>query len=129
MKESKYKALACIAVIVFVMASFLNGCYYDNAQLLYPEGLDCVPTEVSFSEQVVPILESHCEGCHNTSSSSGSVVLDNYNDIVGVAENGELLCSIEHGTTCSPMPKNAARLDNCSIATIAAWIDEGLLQN
>lgn len=129
MKKSKQIAIGCLAVISAVLVSFLNGCYYDNAQLLYPEGFDCLPAEVSFSEQVVPILEGHCVGCHNTSSSSGSVVLDNYNDIVGVAENGELLCSIEHGTTCSPMPKNAAKLDNCSIATIATWIDEGLLQN
>jgi mono/diheme cytochrome c family protein len=79
---------------------------------------------------VVGILSANCYSCHGgAASGSGGVKLDSYNAVLPYIKNGQLLNNIKHAPGADPMPKNAPKLDDCSINTIAAWINNGFTNN
>ena len=89
----------------------------------------CDPNSATFASGVNPIINTNCVGCHNNSLASGGINLSGYNNIKSNALSGKLICSIEHGSGCSAMPKNAARLNNNCIQLIKNWVNNGALNN
>jgi len=89
----------------------------------------CDTTNVSFKNNVFPIVQTYCLGCHSGSAPGGGIYLRNYNDLVAVANNGKLMGSIRHDPGYSPMPKNANKLSDCQIATFNIWIKNGTPNN
>lgn len=112
-------------IIVFVMQS----CYYDNEEDLYPNPPECDSINVSYSEDVWPIIATNCTSCHSGGAPAGNVYLDNYDNIVVAADNGSLMGTIKHENGYSPMPKGGGMLSECSIATIQRWVDDGTPDN
>ena len=115
------------AGILWVWAILLGtGCYYDVEEKLYPN--NCNAQNVSYQAVVLPILERECYSCHNTLTQNGDVNLEGYDRVFTWIENGELLAAIRHEGPF-PMPKDAAKLDSCTIAKIETWIAGGALNN
>jgi len=113
---------------IFLVAGLaLSGCYYDNVTDLYPNG--CNVIDVSYSRNLVPILDANCLSCHNDLSQQGGVVLEEYEDVLRYVENGELLGSIKHEDGFEPMPLTGGKLTNCQIKKFEAWIDAGAFDN
>lgn len=121
------KKSACYIGIVILMG--LNSCYYDSVEELYPQPPDCDTSNVTFSNSVLPVINSNCTSCHSGSAPSGNLNLTNYDEIVAVAQNGSLLGAINHESGWSPMPKNGNKLDNCSINKIEYWVSSGYPNN
>ena len=94
-----------------------------------PETPDCIITNVSFSEVVVPILEENCYGCHSGNNPSSGIPLDSYEAIKQQVANQKLYGSIARLPDYIPMPLNKDPLPECEINQIKAWIDEGALNN
>jgi len=46
-----------------------------------------------------------------------------------MVDGGNLFGAITHNPSRSPMPKDGAKLDTCSITKIKIWIDKGALNN
>ena len=84
----------------------------------------CDTTIATFSGQVWPVLETYCTGCHNTSNSSGGIVMADYTDVVSLAENGSLMGAIRWDAGYANMPLNQ-QLSECSINLIQKWINDG----
>lgn len=121
--------------ILFILAgiittAFLGSCYYDKAELLYPESkLPCDTTAVAtYSTDVAPVMSASCNmsGCHNTTDASAGVILDTYAGVKIQALNGRLVGSTSATGT---MPKGANKLANCTLAKIQKWIDSGTPNN
>ncbi len=120
--------LLCAALIMST-----SSCLYQNAQDAYP----CVTGTVSFSKDVEPILAANCYLCHsqaNAFSSGQGYRLDAYSfdSLYASPASGDIL----YGNIADPnisdvshMPKNAASLSPCDIATIKTWIDQGYKNN
>jgi len=108
---------------------FLNSCYYDTVEELYPLPPPCDTSNITFSNEILPMINSRCTGCHSGSAPSGNVYLESYDDIVTAATNGSLLGTIRHEAGWSPMPKNGAKLDNCTISKLEIWIADGTPNN
>jgi hypothetical protein len=93
------------------------------------EGVDCLgpcdTLNITYQGTVLPLLQDNCIGCHNSSVP----LLLTYNDVKVQVNNGKLLCAINHGSGCKPMPKNAAMLSPCKIKQITKWIASGALNN
>lgn len=110
-----------------------SACYYDHEETLYgaTSGQTCTDTvgTVSYAQKVVPILQSSCYGCHAGSFPSGNQAMGTYATDKAMAQNGKLMGTINHAAGYSPMPKSAAKLSSCKIATIKKWIDAGMLNN
>lgn len=118
-----------VVVAVIFLSVALQACYYDNEQDLYPVQAECDTTNVSYSQDVWPIISSNCTSCHSGGAPSGNVYLDNYDNIVVAADNGSLLGAIKHESGYSPMPKGGGMLSDCNISIIETWVNEGTPDN
>lgn len=120
-----------LLILAGVLATaILGSCYYDKAELLYPDSkLPCDTTAlVKYSTDVAPIMSSSCNmsGCHNTTDAASGVILDTYAGVKVQALNGRLMGSTSATGT---MPKGANKLLNCTLAKIQKWIDSGTPNN
>lgn len=90
---------------------------------------DCNPDEFSFSVNLFPIVQLHCQGCHSGSQPDGGISLTNYTQVKAVADNG-LLMSALNGTNGSPlMPYNTLGLPDCYKSQFQTWVDAGAPNN
>ena len=113
--------------MVITVVSTMAGCVYVKKDLITT---NCnLPPTVSFATDVTPILQSNCYSCHSTASNITGVLLENFNEVSLYVQNGRLLGTITHASGYIPMPDGAAKLDDCSIAAIKNWIDNGAPNN
>lgn len=106
----------------------LSSCYYDSEENLYPSS-GCSTENVSFSNDVKPILLNSCLSCHNNVALQGNITLETYDDVIVYVNNGTLLGSIKHDGGFKAMPQNANKLDDCRISKVESWINAGALNN
>lgn len=92
-------------------------------------GGNCNTQNVSFSQNIQPILQTNCTGCHGGAAPSDNINLSNYAGVYAVATNGRLNGSITHANGFTPMPLGLAQLPECDIAKIQAWIQAGAPNN
>lgn len=120
--------------ISILMILLLSSCYYDKADILYPQSnvSNCDTTNITYANQVSQILNTYCNNCHGATTAAavgGGINLSNYSSMKAHVDNGSLINSILQNGKASPMPKNANKLDNCSINKIQIWINKGALNN
>ncbi len=130
---NKVRTLHSMLIILFMMA-LITGCYYDNEEYLYPATADCNTDNMSYANDVWPVISSSCTGCHGGANPSGGIKLENYSDVsasgaIQAGNYGSLYGTISHASGNSPMPKNSDKLSDCTISKIKAWIDQGMLDN
>lgn len=89
----------------------------------------CDTSSYMFANDVVPILETYCTGCHTGSSAGGGIVLTDYASVKTQVMNGKLMGSISHSSGFSAMPKNSAKMNDCKIKIVQKWIDSGYPNN
>ena len=116
-----------VPAILLVLLGF-SSCYYDKAEILHPQTA-CDTAVVTYSTSVAPILSANCISCHGGSTPSASISLDLYSGVKQQVNNGRLWGAISHGPSYSPMPKNANKLNTCSIEKIRIWIAAGAPNN
>lgn len=115
---------------LMVGSMFFSSCYYDTVQELYPaSGATCDTSNVSYITDVKPVLDANCLGCHSNSLPSGSISLEGYSNVQGVANSGLLYKVINHAPGIPAMPQGQPQLPSCQILKIKAWIDAGAAQN
>jgi hypothetical protein len=89
----------------------------------------CDTTNVSYQDDVYPIISLVCSSCHSGSDPSGGILLTNYANISSEAVNGLLLSAISWDGNAAQMPDNGPQLDECYINLIQIWVDNGALDN
>lgn len=85
----------------------------------------CDTTNIKFSTFIAPLVQNKCQGCH----SSQAPLLTNYTQIKASIQTGKFVGSINHTAGFSAMPKGIAKLPNCELSKINAWIKRGALNN
>ncbi len=110
------------AVLLLGLAA---GCTYSKAA---PEVAPCeaTPQSVTYAGVISPIFEANCRQCH--SGRGGGIDFSNYQGISRFPSE-DLLGSIEHAPSYSPMPKGRAKLSECDIKRIKVWIEAGKPNN
>ncbi len=88
---------------------------------------------ISFSQQIFPVINRSCVGCHGSSNSNGGIVLESYTDIKNVANTlrnstSLLLGVIRRESGFSPMPPTGT-IDDCTIRQFELWVEQGLANN
>jgi len=111
-----------------MVSLIFTSCYYDNEEELYPEDT-CKTDDMSYSNDIVPILEDNCYSCHDQANNQGGVTLEGYSNLKAYVDNGKLLGAIKHEPGFSEMPQDEPQLEQCQIDKIEAWIDQGALDN
>lgn len=121
-----------ITLTAIIMLSLTESCYYDKADLLYPDGKTVCDstTTAKFSTDVLPLMNTSCNsGCHSTASASAGIILDTYNGVKAQVANGKLMGSINQANGYSAMPKGGGKLNTCTIAKLQQWINAGAPNN
>src|SRR4030095_5875704 len=121
------KRIYYCTVLVILIA--IDGCYYDVEEDLYPSNTICDTSLVTYSQTVRPILDNKCMNCHNPSASMGTVVLENYTDVMKYVNSGQLVGAINHDPNYNAMPQGEAKLDDCTILKIETWVLSGSPEN
>lgn len=125
MKRSFF-ALFISAVIVFFS---VESCYYDNEEDLFVGLNTCDTTNISYADDVAPILINRCYACHETGVDGGGIILNGYDNTKIWIDNGRLLGSVKQEAGFSPMPKDAGKIPECEINKIEAWVRIGAPDN
>lgn len=129
------KKLLMIAGVAVLISTL--GCYNDKYDKLYvtPPNTVCDTTAMSFTNNILPILNANCNiagGCHNTSGKSVSQFdFTTYPDVKTEATIDIMVNDI-NGTPSSrhhAMPLNLPKISQCDINQITAWINQGALDN
>lgn len=115
-------------LMTMVLATVMSSCYYDVEEELYP-GMACDTANVSYAEDIVPILTANCYVCHSQAINTANITLEGYQNLLEYVNNGRLLGAIKHEVGFSPMPKNAPKLVECNIEKIETWINAGAPNN
>lgn len=111
-------------------ADQINQIYLWISQGALNNGCDeCDTIDVTFSEDIFPIIDLNCQGCHSGSSPSGDLELLDYMDISAIAMNGSLYSSVTGNDGYELMPYNGDPLFQCDIDKIEIWINEGAPNN
>lgn len=121
-------------IFAFVLPALIFiSCYKDNKEDMYGLGIgnDCDTTDVTFSATISPVLQSKCatSGCHDAGTQSSGVNLSAYSGAKSIAVNGSLMQVINHASGYPAMPQGGAKLDDCTIAKIQKWVNDGAPNN
>lgn len=93
-------------------------------------------TEVSFANDVQPILESRCAKCHMGEFVSEGLHMDTYETLMAGSDHGPVIVPgdaddslLVEKLLSSEMPKRGPKLTPIQIQTITDWIDAGAPNN
>ncbi len=116
-------------IVSFFVILLFSYCSYNNEEELYPNEI-CDTTNISYANDIKPILEQNCYPCHSNSVDYyGNLSFENFIHIQRVVDNGTLLKNIKHEPDGNPMPEDAAKLSDCNINKIEAWVNRGIPNN
>lgn len=124
MNLKKNTVLSSLLILLLILAS----CYYDVEEEIYPQ-TDCNVDNVTYSVNIVAILQSNCYVCHSQAINQAGITLEGYNNLKTYVDNGRFLGAVKHESGYSPMPQGAPQLPDCQIAQIEQWIMEGAPNN
>lgn len=116
-------------ILTFLLYSVsLPSCYYDVEAELYPE-TTCQTLNLSYSQDIVPILQNNCYRCHDQQNQLGGVLLEGHTPLLKFVNNGKLLGVIRWDTGFPTMPRDAAKIPDCNISMIETWVNDGAPNN
>lgn len=88
---------------------------------------------VDFSHDVLPLLQEHCAKCHTDGTYKGGFSMDTRETMVnsdhvvpGDSASSDLIALLMLPDAVDRMPQEADPLSEEAIATLTAWVDEGL---
>lgn len=122
----RFLSVSCMFVCFFAL--LLQGCKYDSEEELYSDdGFTCDTTNISFSEDIEPIIDNSCAttGCH-VPGGDGNGVFTRFNELKEKVNNESLRQRV---VVIQDMPKGPETLTTCQINQVEAWINIGAPNN
>lgn len=115
-------------ILMFSALFAVTGCYYDNAEEMYENfPQDCDVSAVSYSTDIVPILDQNCLSCHSGSAPQANLDLSTYQNVSDNAASVRNRINLPPGDPLL-MPQDGPMI-KCNIDKINNWIDQGALNN
>jgi len=122
-----------ILLLFFLFLLGFTACKHEPAIFDGPIALDAGSTEVSFQDEVLPLLLSNCamSGCHDAGSRQEGIQLTDYRNIVkevvprdpGDSELYEVITETDGDKRMPPPPQPA--FSSAQTDLIRRWIEEG----
>ena len=114
----------------FTFLFIFNRCTNESEENLL-NGKVCDTLNLTYSNDIKPILEANCYSCHdNTNSCSCNFNIQNFEELKAMLVNGTLISAINRIPGYRyQMPYGKPKLPDCTIKKISAWNNAGHLQN
>lgn len=90
---------------------------------------ECETENMSYSDDIRPILQLNCYSCHSGSSPNAGLDLSQYSVVETISLNGRLLGAVKHQSGYTPMPYQTDMLNDCTIMKIESWVNDGAQNN
>ena len=122
---------ALAAVVGIALAVQTDG----NIPVKDPATTAVTQREVSFAEEVLPILEKYCVECHSEESAELGLKLDTYEGVMGgsdygtVVEAGDVESLLVEMIESGDMPDGGDPMPAEELNVIKAWVTEGAQKN
>ena len=109
---------------LFFFSVFLAySCAKDKVNYTAPP--NC-PDTVSFNQEVLPLIQTNCTGCHDQGNSSGGYIFTNHSNI---SSSADAILGSMHANGYQLMPLGGPALADSLIQKIECWIYQGKLNN
>jgi len=120
---NKNKILGIVLILLF--GTSISSCYYDNEEELYPYGnLNCdTLTNITYTNSIQAIANTNCaiSGCHTGVNPTGGIVLETYQQMKSIADDGKLGNRVLVQQNMPP----SGPLSTCDLEAIQVWINNG----
>lgn len=116
---SIFFVLSSVAILTLFLPS---ACSKAKAPPALPQ-IVCTST-ISFSQQIAPMIEENCAGCHGSGAGT-SPVLSNYDEI---SQNADKMIHALRGTP-QLMPQGGPALADSLIQQFQCWMQQGKMNN
>tara|TARA_Y100001978_G_scaffold202228_1_gene222677 strand:+ start:1959 stop:2306 length:348 start_codon:yes stop_codon:yes gene_type:complete len=107
---------------VVVSISVLNSCLKDKV----PNEFAACSDLVSFSQDIQPLVELNCLGCHNEVVAANDVILTNH---LRIANEANRMINSMQASGMDLMPFGGPPLSDSLIQLFQCWILQGKLDN
>lgn len=119
--------------IIPIIAAFLVSAY----AIFQSDLTNAAPqTNVSFANDVQPILESRCGSCHMGEFVSKDLSMGTYENLMAGSQNGPVIIPgnandslLVQKISSGEMPKRGPKLTPAQVQVIIEWIDAGAPNN
>ncbi|MEY4992136.1 MAG: hypothetical protein RI948_1014 [Bacteroidota bacterium] len=108
--------------LFFIGSAALFSCTRDKVTPIDP---NC-NTTISFSNDVLPILQANCISCHDQGNASGGYDLSSY---TAISANADAVVGSMKANSYQLMPLGGPALPDSTIQKISCWIQQGKLDN
>lgn len=113
--------IASVAMLTSVL--LLNSCNKDQVALPLVDP-NC-PDTISFSQQILPMTDSHCKSCHDTGNSTGYTI----SDYANISANASIILNSLRGEAGIQLMPPSGALPDSLIQQFSCWISQGKLNN
>tara|TARA_B100000674_G_C37679334_1_gene840772 strand:- start:61 stop:408 length:348 start_codon:yes stop_codon:yes gene_type:complete len=107
---------------IVVSISVLNSCLKDKV----PNEFAACSDLVSFSQDIQPLVELNCLGCHNEVVAANDVILTNH---LRIANEANRMINSMQASGMDLMPFGGPPLSDSLIQLFQCWILQGKLDN
>ncbi|MBL8051138.1 MAG: hypothetical protein JNM46_07950 [Anaerolineales bacterium] len=133
----KKQFILIIIAFVFVCAVVIfQGNSIDNVTAARPSETSVRVENVSFQDDIQPILERRCIKCHGGEFPSEGLNVETYESLISGSQNGLVIIAGEANNSLlfqkiesGEMPKRGQHLTAEQIELIRQWINEGAQNN
>jgi len=84
--------------------------------------VQCDANEFDFTINISPLVETYCQGCHQSGASNGGVILETEAEIRAIANDGRFVNTLNATNGYSKMPP-VNNLTSCEVDQITNWIN------
>ena len=112
-------------VSLFIFALMLIGLMSCTREKVTPIDQQC-NTTISFANDVMPIMQANCIGCHEQGNASGGYDLSSY---AAISANATAVLGSMKGSGYQLMPQGGPALEDTTIQKITCWIEQGKQDN
>jgi len=123
-----------ILITIFLVSAYaiLQGSPTNAASRL-----NATPSaDISYSKDVLPILESRCSKCHMGEFTSKNLNMETYESLMAGSQNGPVIVAgnareslLAQKILTGKMPKRGPKLTTAQIQIIIDWINAGAQNN
>lgn len=129
MKLSVVSSLLMAGIVALSWA----GCSKDSQNPDYIAEANCSAVDANtntYTLAIKAIMDSSCAlgGCHDAGTKSEGVDLSTYAGTKTAFESQNLLCAVNHGSGCEPMPQGGSKLPQATLDRLACWAKNGYAQ-
>jgi len=121
MREFKLKKIINVVLFPFILFS---GCENNVEENSEDNPVDCTEVETYYTENVAPILESNCTGCHSGPTPTAGLSLDSYSNVRAAIKTGDVLDRVNRKSGDGGfMPNGGTKLSDANLEILQTFFD------